>query len=276
MDIDEISREREEIIKKHGEWTAHNIHLKGETYTMGNRIAGDEVKLRRVFQIVSDISEKPLNQLRILDLACLEGLYGIEFARHDAEVVAIEGRKANFEKARFSKAILSLHNLDVQQGDVRNLSRERYGYFDVVLCLGILYHLNVPDVFQFLEQVVQVCTRLAVIDTHISLTPEKSFVYKGREYRGKEYIETWAASPSVEREKSSWASLDNPKSFWFTRSSLLNLLSHIGFTSVYECYVPEEAQKPADRITLAAIKGKPQHLISCPLLNARMPEEIPE
>jgi hypothetical protein len=34
---------------------------------------------------------------------------------------------------------------------VRNLSEQRYGRFDVVLCVGLLYHLNEPDVLELLS-----------------------------------------------------------------------------------------------------------------------------
>ncbi|MBC1220039.1 bifunctional 2-polyprenyl-6-hydroxyphenol methylase/3-demethylubiquinol 3-O-methyltransferase UbiG, partial [Nostoc sp. UCD120] len=85
--------------------------------------------------------------MRILDLGCLEGLYSIGLALHGATVVGIEGREVNFQKAKFAKECLGLNNLEFIQDDVLNLSPEKYGYFDIVLCCGILYHLNVPEVF---------------------------------------------------------------------------------------------------------------------------------
>jgi len=276
MEIAAILRRRQEIIDRFGEWTAHNIQLEGDAYTIGRKIAGDEIKLRRVVQLVRDMSGKPLNQLRVLDLACLEGLYSIEFARHGAKVVGIEGRTANIEKARFAKEVLSLAGVEFLQDDVRHLSADTHGQFDVVLCLGILYHLPVPDVFSFLHTIFQVCKEFAVIDTHVSLSRRKSCQYGGKEYWGRDYMEHKARSSAQEREDSPWASLDNPTSFWLTRPSLLNLLAHVGFTSVYECHVPEEPEKPADRITLVARKGQRQQLICCPLMNAYPSREIPE
>ncbi|OHB72841.1 MAG: hypothetical protein A2V70_01490, partial [Planctomycetes bacterium RBG_13_63_9] len=276
VDRDDIRRQKQEVIKRFGEWTAHNIQLAEDVYTIGERIAGDEIKLRRVVQTVSDMAGKPFGQLRVLDLACLEGLYTMEFARHGAEVVAIEGRTANIEKARFAAKVLSLTNVDFFQDDVRNLSADKYGRFDVVLCLGILYHLEVPDVFSFLGHVFEVCDGFAVIDTHVSLGCQKSCVYSGKEYWGREFTEHHASSSLQERERSLWASLDNTTSFWFTRPSLLNLLSHIGFTSVYECHIPGESGKPANRLTLVAIKGQREQLVCCPLVNTQPSREIPE
>ena len=45
------------------------------------------------------------------------------------------------------------------QDDVRNLSVEKHGEFDVVLCLGNLYHLGAPDVFSFAARLSEVCRR---------------------------------------------------------------------------------------------------------------------
>jgi SAM-dependent methyltransferase len=272
MSIELINERKREIVGRFGPWTAHNIHLVGDTYTIDKRIVGDEIKLRRIIQMISDIAGEPLEKLRILDLACLEGLYAIELARHGSRVVGIEGREANIEKARFAKDVLSLENLEFFQDDVRNLSREKYGQFDVVLCLGILYHLDVPNVFSFIEKIAEVCQRFAIIGTHVSIRAKTFSRYNGRKYWGKRLIEHSTSSTPEERAKSLWGSLDNLRSFWFTRPSLYNLLFHVGFTSVYECHNPPELEKLHDRITLLAIKGRRRTLISAPLVSV-LPED---
>jgi 2-polyprenyl-3-methyl-5-hydroxy-6-metoxy-1,4-benzoquinol methylase len=276
MDIELIKQKKSEIVKRFGPWTAHNIKLADDIYTIDERVSGDEIKLRRIIQIISDIHGGSLENLRVLDLACLEGLYATELARHGAKAVGIEGREANFEKARFTKDILSLDNLELFCDDVKNLSKEKYGNFDVVLCLGILYHLDVPDVFSFIENIARVCDKFAIIDTHISLTDKKSCVYKEKKYWGKTIVEHSAGSTPKERDDSLWSSIDNLTSFWLTRPSLLNLLSHVGFTSVYECYNPPELKKPDNRTTLLAIKGQNNTLISSPLVNDLPEENWPE
>jgi len=269
MDVELIESRKRRIVERFGPWSAHNIFLEGDVYTINKGIAGDEVKLRRILQNVSDLSRRPLDSLRVLDLACLEGLYAVEFARHGAKVVGIEGREANLAKARFAKEVLALENLEFVQDDVRNLSKAKYGQFDVVLCLGILYHLDAPDVLTFLEQVADVCRDFALIDTHVSLVPEKSFLHRGRKYWGRAYQEHAAGSPPQERTGRLWASLDNPESFWLTRPSLYNALSHAGFTTVYECHMPPESEKPLDRVTLLAMRGQRQELFCSPILSAQ-------
>jgi SAM-dependent methyltransferase len=210
-----------------------------------------------------------------LDIACLEGLFAIELARRGAKVVAIEGREANLDKAEFVKDMLFLDDLKLVRDDVRNLSPDRYGSFDVVLCLGILYHLDIPDSFLFMQQVADVCRGFAVIDTEVTISPEKSYAYRGKAYWGKSRVEHNSHTTPAERRKSPWASLDNVRSFCFTRASLYNLLSDVGFTSVYECHNPV-VEKTVGRITLLAIKGRKEALISSPLLNAIPERRWPE
>jgi len=138
MNLELLKDRQRTVVEEFGPWTASNIHLADHFYTIGEHIHGDEVKLRRILQVVSDTVSKPLEAIRLLDLACHEGIYAIEFARHGANVFGIEGRQAHIEKAMFVKDALSLSNVDFVQDDVRNLSKAKYGSFDVVLCLGIL------------------------------------------------------------------------------------------------------------------------------------------
>ena len=267
MDPDSLKAEKQAIVDKFGPWTASNIHLGDHFYTIGERIEGDEIKLRRILQVVADATRRPINSLRLVDLACHEGIYAIEFARHGASVLGIEGREAHIEKARFVKNALSLTNLDIVQDDVRNLSRNKYGLFDVVLCLGILYHLDVPDVFAFIESIADVCQDIAVIDTRIAMGPTLSYVYQGTKYWGQRINEGHDPSDTpAEKIKRYWASLDNLTSFHLSRTSLYCMLGRVGFTSVYECYIPPEPTKPIDRITLLAVKGARQKIISSPLM----------
>jgi 16S rRNA G527 N7-methylase RsmG len=276
MDAGQIKQRRQEIVERFGPWTGHNIHLRDDLYTIEPKVVGDEVKLRRITQVVSDIAGRPLADLRVLDLGSLEGLYAVELARHGASVVAVEIREANIEKIRFAKEALGLDNLEIVCDDVRNLSAEKYGRFDIVLCLGLLYHLDAPDVFHFTKRVAEVCRRAAIFDTHVSLADETSQAYDGEEYWGMDFLEHRDDETEEEKKKKLWASAGNPKSFWLTKPSLNNLLSRVGFTSVYECYNPSEINKPADRVTLVALKGERAALLSAPLLSGLAEERWPE
>ncbi len=276
MDIEQIRRRRQEVVERFGPWTGHNIHLGGDLYTIERGPAVDDVKLRRITQVVSDVTGKPLSDLRVLDLGSLEGLYAIELARHGAHVVAVEVREANIEKMRFAREALALDNFEIINDDVRNLSAEKYGHFDVVLCLGLLYHLDAPDVFHFTARIAEVCRRVAIFDTHISLADETQRQYEGEDYWGSNFLEHAENETEEQRKAKLWASVDNPNSFWLTKPSLNNLLARVGFTSVYECYNPSEVNKPPDRVTMVAIKGRREELLSAPLINGQPEERWPE
>ena len=207
-DLDILRAEKQNVIERFGDWTDHNIHITGDLYTIGADVVS--TRLRRIVQIVSDAAHEPLANLRILDLACLEGLYAIEFARQGAQAVAIEGREANLAKVRFVKDALGLGNLTLSQDDVRNLSPEKYGEFDVVLCLGILYHLDAPDVFRFVENIARVTRRFAVFDTYVSTAGKTMRSHDGKSYWGREVFEHSPTDSAEARLSRLWNSLDNP------------------------------------------------------------------
>src|SRR5262249_34627827 len=242
MDPSVILKGKQQVIERFGPWTAHCIHLGAGLYTSDP--PQPDTRLRRFLQIATDITAEPPEKLRVLDLACLEGLFGIEFALHGAQVLAIEGREANLAKARFVKEALSLSGLELVLGDVRTLDTQRYVQFDVVLCLGILYHLDTPDVLEFVQQMYKVCKRLTIIDTNFSLSDEEAYTWNGKTYWGKYVREHDDRDAAKEKLRKSWASLDNVRSFLLTRASLCNLFRHVGFTSVYECLNPYEFHNP--------------------------------
>ena len=127
-----------------------------------------------------------------------------------------------------------------------------------------------------MEQIGSVCRGIAIIDTHIGLTSTVSLQYKGKSYWGVIFKEHESDSTPRERTKELWASLDNVTSFWPTYADLCNALSQAGFTSVYECRIPAEPEKPEDRVTLLAIKGQRQTPVSSPLLDGCPLADMPE
>lgn len=254
-DIQEIRERKQEIEEKYGPWTT-NVILAPGLGTSDRPDKSGGTRHRRFLQLVSDLAPKPLEELRILDLGCLEGSYSIEFALQGAEVVGIEGRENNIAKARFAQEILNLENVTFHQNDVRELSVETYGRFDIVLCLGILYHLEADSAFRLMDYVYEACNHLAVIDTHYSSQETLEVSHQGYTYTGHHFHEHDAGATPNERAGNVWASLDNPESFWFGFPSLCLYLNRVGFTSIYECHLPPWKTMPADRLTLIAIKGR--------------------
>ena len=281
MNIEEIRARKQQFEDQYGGWTADNIRLAEGLYTCappkknqpGKPYTGNEgvdPRVRRFVQSAADLAGQPLNRLRVLDLGPLEGVFSVEFALHGAEVLALEGRPANLEKIRFAKEVLGLENLHLALDDVRNLHSDKHGTFDVVLCSGVLYHLDAPSLRPFLQRVADVCRRFALIDTHLSLVDAESMVADGHTYWGRTVVEHEPESSEPERLAQAWKSLDNVTSFHLTRASFYNLLRHVGFTSVFECHNPT-AYVLLDRNTFVAFKGQRQPIHTNPLLNE--PEE---
>jgi 2-polyprenyl-3-methyl-5-hydroxy-6-metoxy-1,4-benzoquinol methylase len=248
VDREAIQKRRDAIVREHGRWTNYNIDL-GGVWTIGpNANAMAEDRVERVVQAVNDVAPKPLSELRVLDLAFYEGAFALAFARRGASVVGLEARTEHVVKARFAAEALQLGNVSFERADVRELARDRHGSFDVVLCLGILYHLDAPDCFDFLKNVADVCDGLAVIETQISLSRQKRISWGGREYEGKSYPED---------TRFPGASADNAQSFWPTKASLLNAMTDVGFTSILELKTPLVPSVAAfrDHVVLLAWQG---------------------
>lgn len=230
---------------------------------------GNAVKVRRVLQLTADLGGS-LPELRILDLGCGEGVYAIEAGLHGAQVVAVDARD---ERMRHGIACAERHGLDnvvFRREDVRSVAPETHGEFDVVYCLGLLYHLEAADALELLATVRSLCRRLFVVDTLIALEPEDEVEgYAGRRVREHE-----DGDPPEVRLSRVLRSVDNTFAFRFTRDSLVRAVRAAGFSSVLECHVPYEPGKAEDRITLAALAGEPVAVATYPWLDELSEPEI--
>jgi len=131
-----------------------------------------------------------------------------------------------------------------------------------VLCLGILYHLDEPDVFSLIDRIGDTCDHIAIFDTYVSLAPVKRYTYEGKDYYGRDVQEHNPENAGASKSDDLWSSMYNDKSVWITKATLYNMLLRNGFTSVYECDVPLELDKPLDRVTIVAIKGQPAKMLA--------------
>jgi hypothetical protein len=92
----DLERRMVQIAARHGPWTAMSIAL-GEG--LSTHPPGPDWRLARIVHILRDVLRRPLQGLRVLDLACLEGHYSVEPALHGADALGIEGRDDNLVKA---------------------------------------------------------------------------------------------------------------------------------------------------------------------------------
>lgn len=265
---------RDKIIAADGNWTAMAIKLSDGGYTKTPAV---DHRLKRLLQVAQDIVKKPLSECRVLDLACLEGHYAIEFAMHGAEAVGVEGRAVSVTKCDFAKNDLKLDRVQFYQDDVRNLSKSKYGTFDIVICSGILYHLKAQDAANFLRAIYDVCEGVLLLDTFVALSSQTiETLISGRVVHGHHYFEHSDDDDDATKQSSLWASLDNAKSFWFTEPTLMNLITDCGFTSVLDVLTPTMPKNPRDRKTYLAIKGERAAVRSSDITRDEPFHEIPE
>jgi len=158
----------------------HTIDLGGGVVTPG--IDDSPVRLARV-QLPPSLEGKT-----VLDIGAWDGFFSFECERRGAaRVVAADhfswhgpgwGTKAGYTLAH--QALGSrVEDVDI---DVMDLSPDRIGTFDVVLFLGVLYHLRHP--LLALERVASVTRDYLIVETVVDLVgfrrPAMAF-YPGRE-----------------------------------------------------------------------------------------------
>jgi 2-polyprenyl-3-methyl-5-hydroxy-6-metoxy-1,4-benzoquinol methylase len=107
-----------------------------------------------------------LRNKRILDIACNSGFWSIQCALLGAEVVGFDARADLIKQANLIKSIVSLNNVEFKVLDFWNMSPQSLdGTFDIVLNLGILYHL--PKPLEALELTKSMTRRIILLDTQL-------------------------------------------------------------------------------------------------------------
>ncbi len=122
-----------------GEWF-HNINLHG-IQTAPNHFLGDYPAVKwRGFQ---DALPHDLRGMSVLDIGCNGGFYSIEMKRRGADrVVAIDSDEGYLAQARFA-AEVSRTDIEFKQLSVYEIEKLNEK-FDLVLFMGVLYHLRHP------------------------------------------------------------------------------------------------------------------------------------
>jgi SAM-dependent methyltransferase len=238
-------------------------------------VNGNSVRVRRVLQLTRDLSGgRDPRELRILDLGCGDGVFSIEAGGKGAEVLAVDGRDVRMSSGVDCASRHGLSRVRFEQRDVREITRESHGEFDAIYCLGILYHLDVPDAFTWLENLRAMCRGFILIDTEVAPRIADSATWRDRTYPGLRTREHEDAVAADARRANTFRSLDNTFNFLFGRDALVRLLHDIGFTSVMEVHVPLEPFKKPNRVTLAAINGRPVKLATYPWINEHSEDEL--
>ena len=130
-----------------------------------------------------DNSTKKLNRLKfpdslagktVLDIGALDGFFSFEAERRGAKRVLATDSFAwdVMGKDGFNLAKTRLNsNVEEMYIDVLDLSPEKVGTWDVVLFLGVLYHMRHP--LLALEKVASVTKEMVIVETVVDMLSQK-------------------------------------------------------------------------------------------------------
>ena len=155
----EVSSERaREAIAKQWKWH-HRIEVAPGVVTPGLQ---DTPALLAQIGMPEDLSG-----MRVLDIGARDGFFTFEAERRGArEVVALDNESPHNTGFAIAAELLDSKATYVTE-NVYSLSPERYGRFDLVLFLGVIYHLRHP--LLALDRIHDVCAEnaLMLIETHM-------------------------------------------------------------------------------------------------------------
>ncbi len=125
------------LVAEHGRWW-HEIELAPGIVTPGDD--SNRMKL----PILDALGfPKSMRGLRALDIGCSDGYFSFEMEKRGAAVVGMDFVPETYTGFATARRILG-SKVEYRMDNVYNLAPEKYGAFDVVLFMGVLYHLRKP------------------------------------------------------------------------------------------------------------------------------------
>jgi tRNA (mo5U34)-methyltransferase len=120
----------------------HNLHLPSGLQTAPDHPLGDFPRWK--WEEIAASLPGDLSGARALDIGCNAGFYSFELARRGADVLAIDVDDHYLRQARWAAEQMALGDrVELRRMGVYDLARLDET-FDVVLFLGVLYHLRHP------------------------------------------------------------------------------------------------------------------------------------
>jgi SAM-dependent methyltransferase len=169
--------ELQERIESFPRWH-YQMNLRGRLTPIADlsRVNRHEQRREYFFRPVVDLLGGTLRGKRVLDLGCNAGYWSLCAILDGCEyVLGIDGRPMHIEQANL---VFEVKGVDPQRYDFRcanlfDVMDDAPGRFDIVLCLGLLYHVSKP--MSLLEWIAGLNTDLLVIDTMLSSLPGSAF-----------------------------------------------------------------------------------------------------
>jgi SAM-dependent methyltransferase len=124
---------------------------------------------RHFFDPVVRLLGGSLEGKRVLDLASNAGYWSLASIEAGADyVLGIEGRQMHVDQANFVFEVKEIERerYDFVVGDIFETDFRQFGTFDVVLYLGLMYHISKP--MELMEKISEVNDDILVIDTTLA------------------------------------------------------------------------------------------------------------
>jgi 2-polyprenyl-3-methyl-5-hydroxy-6-metoxy-1,4-benzoquinol methylase len=165
---------------------------------------------------------------RVLDIGCNSGFWSIQCALLGAEVVGFDARAELIEQANLIRSITGADNVRYEVLDFWDMTSEKLGQFDVVLNLGILYHLAEP--LRALQRTRAMARDIILLDTTINSSADSILRMRWEE-------------PLDIRDAFTAGVVAHP-----SKSAIELMLRHIGVSSFHEIPI-RSADLPRDYLT---------------------------
>lgn len=180
-------------------------------------------------------------EISAIDIACHQGFFSTQLARRGARgVLGIDARAEHVADAELIRQAYGLGNLRLEQHDIYEVKPAQLGSFDVVVCYGLLYHVENPvGLLRLCRQLIGANGGACVVETQV--VPNMSGVVDWGSY---EYVKPLHGvfgliDESLEThvpEASTTGVCMAP-----SVEGLLWLMRKIGFTSVVQIAPPADA-----------------------------------
>lgn len=184
-----------------------------------------------------------LDGKRVLDIGTWDGYFAFAMERRGAKVVAIDNTEQ--ETFRVARELLG-SKADYLVQDVYELAPDRNGQFDLVLFMGVLYHLKHP--LLGLERVCAVTRDMAIVESFVTTEhvtgalPVLEF-YETNELLGQ--FDNWCG-PNAE------CLLSFCRVAGFARQKLIRITGQRALIACYRHWEPEPENAASDPPTLLA------------------------
>jgi hypothetical protein len=198
-----------------------NQHYRPARLEYYRTVYGDDQRIKYIVYFLD------LRQQRVLEIGPFEGHHSVILEKLGVrETISIESRDVNLEKCHRIKEKYRLEHTVFLKHDLERLYANREqpqfsGPFDLVFCLGVLYH--VPDPVQALIWMRQQSKTL-FLGTHVELKDDPGAVYA---HRGKKYRGQWRKEVLVNPIHGM-----SPQSFVPDERDLIEMLRVAGYSNI--------------------------------------------